>query len=308
MPGNAHPMPLIWPTLAVAFSGVLWGLFWMPARMFEAGGISGMWLNVLLFGLATLATLPVAWLKRRDVAKITWSQILTCVLMSTAFACYTLSLLLTSVVSSVLMFYITPVWSTLIGAIVYGERIGPGRLLALLLGLGGLLAILDVTSGIPLPRNTGDWLALLGGLLWAVGSLRSYRLPQPTITTIGLCFTLTGTLITLPLALFLPAAIIGPPPTLDALYQWLPGIALVSMVFFVPSNFLLMWGTQRLPAPRVGILLMTEVVAAVLSAALWSGEPFGLPQMLGFLLIIGAGLAEVASRQASTEPADAGAR
>lgn len=287
---------LIWPTLAVAVSGALWGLFWMPARMFEAGGISGMWLNVSLFTLATLATLPLAWVKRAEIMQITKPQIVTGILMSTAFTAYTLSLLLTTVVNSVLMFYLTPVWSSLLGVLIFGERIGPARILALVLGIGGLLAILDVTAGIPLPRNAGDWLALLGGLSWAIGSLRSYRLPQPSITTIAFCFTLTGTIVSLSLVLALPASVIGPVPSMAAVQIWLPGIAAISMLLFVPSNFLLMWGTQQLPAPRVGILLMTEVVAAVASAALWSGEPFGLPQALGFCLIIGAGVAEVASR------------
>lgn len=297
---------LLRPTLSVAVSGVLWGLFWLPARAFGEGGFSGLWLSVTLYVLATLTVLPLAVVKRGEMAQITGQQVLTSVLMSTAFTCYTLSLLLTTVVNAVLLFYLTPLWSTLLGVVLYRERVEPGRVLALIFGICGLLAILDVSAGPPLPRNAGDWLALAGGIVWALGSSRSYRRPQPSITAITLLFTLTGGLIALPVALLLPVELAGAFPSAEAWRQWLPGLAAVAILVFAPTNFMLMWGTQRLPAPRVGILLMTEVVAAVVSAAIWSGEPFGLPQMLGFGLIIAAGVAEVTGRRPRRAPLEPG--
>jgi drug/metabolite transporter (DMT)-like permease len=70
----------------------------------------------------------------------------------------------------------------------------------------------------------------------------------------------------------------------------------------LPSSLLIIWATAELPAPRVGILLMTEVVAGTLSAAVLSGEPFGPPQAIGSLLIVGAGICDVLGRSQTIEP------
>ena len=80
----------------------------------------------------------------------------------------------------------------------------------------------------------------------------------------------------------------------------MPALAVLSLVFVLPSNYLVIWATQKLPAPRVGILLMTEVVAGTVSAALLAGEPFGARQVSGSLLIVAAGVFEVMGRQDKT--------
>ncbi len=42
----------------------------------------------------------------------------------------------------------------------------------------------------------------------------------------------------------------------------------------------------------VGLLFMTEISVGTVTAALWAGEPFGAREVIGILLISGAGLAE----------------
>lgn len=52
------------------------------------------------------------------------------------------------------------------------------------------------------------------------------------------------------------------------------------------------WATQRLEPPRVGILLMSEVVAGTVSAALFAHEPFGAVMAVGAMFVVGAGILE----------------
>ena len=68
-------------------------------------------------------------------------------------------------------------------------------------------------------------------------------------------------------------------------------------MFFVPPNFLVLWAAQRIDSGRVGILLMTEVLVGAATAALFSGEPFGLMELTGTALIVCAGLVEVLGRR-----------
>ena len=42
----------------------------------------------------------------------------------------------------------------------------------------------------------------------------------------------------------------------------------------------------------VGILFMTEISVASITAAIWAGEPFGLRELSGVILISLAGLSE----------------
>ena len=57
--------------------------------------------------------------------------------------------------------------------------------------------------------------------------------------------------------------------------------------------FLTIWPAQLLTPGRVGLLLMSDVVVAVLTAFWFSGEQFGLREGIGTLLILSSALIEV---------------
>ncbi len=59
----------------------------------------------------------------------------------------------------------------------------------------------------------------------------------------------------------------------------------------------MLWAAQRIDSGRVGILLMTEVLAGAVTAALFSGESFGVMEATGTILILCAGLVEVLGRR-----------
>ena len=53
-----------------------------------------------------------------------------------------------------------------------------------------------------------------------------------------------------------------------------------------------MWGTPKLNPGLVGLLFMTEISVGAITAALWSGEPFGWREAIGVILISLAGIME----------------
>ena len=91
--------------------------------------------------------------------------------VSIAFILYATSFLYTEVIRTILLFYLTPIWGFLLARVVLGEIITPIRWLSMALGLAGLLVICGIDAGLPLPQNSGDWMALSAGVLWAGGSL-----------------------------------------------------------------------------------------------------------------------------------------
>ena len=292
-----HRSNQILPSLAIAVSGALWGLFWMPLRYFDDHGVNAAWVALVFFAVTVLATVPfVTWAAPRRAMRDT-DIIVSGLLTGTAFTLYIVSLVHTEVIRALLLFYLTPVWSTALGFVFMGHAVTRNRMLALALGIVGLLVVLDYRGAIPVPRNIGDWMALAAGLAWACGTIRLYARGSARIPHTVLAFAVGG-LVSCLVILVLPQFGLGAVPTAAATGAMMPAIVLLALLAFVPTNMLILWGSQRVNPGRVGLLLMTECVVGTASAALFSGEPFGLREGLGSALIVGAGTVEVLRRSA----------
>ena len=272
----------------------MWGGFWYPLRWLEGLGIGGAWVSVIFFAVAAVAPLP--WMLRRSAWEGFGSQLINGTLLGLAFTLYTVSLVLTDVIHAILLFYLTPVWSTLAGIFLFGERLTFNRGLAMLLGFGGMIFILGFEEGLPVPRNAGDWLALVSGMLWASGTLRSFMRPSKGVSLPVFTFCLGGLAASV-IVVLVAAQLHSHIAQLSNLSAGLPWAIFFAAVFFVPPNFLVLWAAQRIDSGRVGILLMTEVLAGAATAALFSGEQFGLMELTGTAMILCAGLVEVLGRR-----------
>ncbi|KAE9632726.1 DMT family transporter [Parasedimentitalea maritima] len=276
---------------ALVLGGALWGVIWLPLRFLAGFGLEGAWPGVLIYSAATLLLLPLAWFVRASLIAH-WRQLILCGLLTGgAFSLYSTSLLMTDVVRAVLLFYLTPVWGTVLGLMMLGERLTLGRGLALAMGLIGLLVVLGGGDGLPLPRNLGDVLALLSGFAWAFGTLQLYRMGAVAVSAQVFAFIL-GSLIVSTVLVALGGAQFGTVPSAAMVGLATPW-ALLAALYVLPMLFLTIWPATLLSPGRVGLLLMSEVVVGVASAAIWAGEPFGWRQGAGSLLILAAGAVEV---------------
>ena len=279
------------PSLGILFASALWGLFWIPVRAIEEAGVSVQWTGPVMFACVALLFLPLAIVRRRSLWQAGRGLILTGLLPGTAFAFYAVSFNLTDVVHTLLLFYVSPVWSTLLGLALLGERLNINRIAALVLGLGGLVVVLGDGVSFPWPRNLGDWFALASGLCWSFASVRLFRGGAVLVFEKTFAF-ITGAFVVGLLLALLPLGIENALPEAGALqrgWPWILGVAL----FLLPATWLTIWPATVLSPARVGILFMTEAIVGIASAAWLTDEPFGLREMIGTALIIGAGLADV---------------
>ncbi len=294
--GRSGARPNLLPSLGIVLAGVLWGLFWLPVRALGELGLEGAWPGAIVYAACVvllLPTIPFRWSYLRQY----WRPLsLSGLFTGTAFACYSTSLLLTEVVRTILLFYLTPVWGTALGVVLLGERLTITRVMALALGITGLLVVFGLGAEFPWPRNLGDWLALISGMAWAYGSLRLYKMGSVATLEQILSFVVGALIVTL-IGLAFGGAVFGSPPSAAILLDVLP-FGLLSALYVVPMLFLTVWPATLLSPGRVGILLMGDVVVGVASAALLAGETFGLREFLGAILIISAGAAEVFDRRA----------
>ncbi|MEM8819713.1 MAG: DMT family transporter [Pseudomonadota bacterium] len=195
-PTASSTSPLLWPSIGLVIGGALWGIIWLPLRALGGMGLNGAWPALVMFLGTLVVLLPFILFRIRRLSAIWLPLTLSGAFTGMAFSFYATSISLTEVVRAVLLFYLTPVWGTALGMIFLGERLSAARVAAIVLGLGGLFVILG-DAGLPIPRNAGDWLALISGLSWAFGSLAVYRLKEPGIGEQIVAFLLGTTVVTL---------------------------------------------------------------------------------------------------------------
>ena len=219
------------------------------------------------------------------------------------FALYSIGLSYGRVAIVILMFYLTPVWSTLIGRLL-GWPTPWSRYVVIVLGLAGLLLVLGGGGTLPIPRNLGDWLGLVSGLMWAVCSIGMRLRPMPGALESTFVFSAGAALMS-----FILALVIGAPVSRLAEIDWMQAggwVGMTGVLWWAMMLSVLLWANARLEPARLAILLMSEVIVGVMSAALWAGEPLGVIEMVGGALVVAAALLEVYPARSRAEQPSSG--
>ncbi|WP_298847781.1 DMT family transporter [uncultured Ruegeria sp.] len=278
-------------SIILVMGGALWGLYWIPVRFFLDQGLTGPWPGIAMYCAALIALIPFIWADRRLLTRQWRDLMLSGMFTGAAFSLYSISLVYTDVVRSILLFYLTPIWGTVLGLVFLGERLSLMRLAGLICGLGGLFVVLGDSGFVPWPQNMGDWLALASGVCWALGTLGLYKAGNISISGQVFAFVTGALLLSL-----LSLAVLGN-QTLPNIAQGetlrVVGYALLSAFYVLPMVYMTIWPATKLSPARVGLLLMSEVVIGLASAAALSGEPFGLREFLGATLIVSAAVLEI---------------
>lgn len=279
-------------TLASAIvlaTGILWGFYWLPVRALEGMGLPGPWGTAAITGAAVLALAPFA----RGLRGASGVAVISTALGGAAFALYSVGFIYGRVAMIILMWFLTPVWSTLIGRLLMGWATPRLRLWAIALGLCGLGVMLGADGSWPLPRSAGEWMALIGGMIWA-GATTGIRVSAPLApAAAAFVFAVGASAAALLLApLMAPAGT----PWAGTVGQGREAFALALVtggLWWGLSTASLMWAAARLDPARVGILMMTEVLVGAVSAAVWARESLSAHELIGGALVLCAGVLEV---------------
>lgn len=277
--------------LACAYSGLVWGLFWIPVRHLDAVGIGGMWAIFYFYAVLFVVVLPVLVFRWRAMLSGGLRLAVLGFIPAVTLVLYSVSVLYTDVVRATLLFYLTPLWSTLLVRIFLGEPITPLRWLAMAIAILGMLVIFHADSGIPLPEHPGDWIALGTGFLWSIAAILLRADKSSAAIDLALQnFLWSAVIATLLLLLFGHDLSTSPP--IGVYLAQLPWVVPTLIIVVVSGVYASMWGTQKLNPGLAGLLFMTEISIGAMTAALWSGDPFGGREVIGIVLISLAGIME----------------
>ena len=288
--------------LACLYAGAVWGLFWIPLRALEEAGINGLWITVVYFLIPTICLIPVVILRWQHVKEGGISLQLTTMLSGGALLLYSTSIVYTDVVRAILLFYLTPIWATILARIFLGDLITPSRVIAMVLAILGMLTIFGLGARFPIPQNIGDWLGIGSGFLWAVAMVRIRMSESPSAIELTAGF-FQWSLIFSSGAAFLLAP--SQMPDIEQILPALPLLLIFTALLVLPGTYASLWGPKYLSPGIVGLLFMTEIIVGAISVALLAGEPFGIREQIGVLLIAGASMLEplLALRRTSTNSA-----
>ena len=275
--------------LACLYAGAVWGLFWIPLRALEDAGINGLWITVVYFLIPTICLIPTVLSRWQHVKQGGISLQLTTMLSGGALLLYSTSIVYTDVVRAMLLFYLTPIWATILARIFLGDLITPSRIIAMLMAILGMLTIFGLGARFPIPQNIGDWLGIGSGFLWAVAMVR-IRMSESHSA-----IELTAGFFQWSLIFSAGAAFLLAPSQIPKIEQVLPALPLLLIfmaLLVLPGTYASLWGPKYLSPGIVGLLFMTEIIVGAISVALLAGEPFGIRELMGVLLIAGASMLE----------------
>ena len=279
-------------SLIIVVSSCAWGLYWLPLRSIEQSGIVGSWSIVLVNACPLIILVPLIFFNLDKLKEYPKPILFAGIMIGAAFTFYANGLVQTSVIRATLLFYLSPIWSTIIGIIWLNERLTIARVISIIVALIGLILLLyDFRNQETAMLNFGDFSSILSGLFWALGAsiLKKWsKLPIIPLTAI-VYFSTTSLSILLAIIVYK-----APIPSLALIGQNFSTAFIWSVIVLLPSFCIIFRISQILFPGRVGILMMSEVAVAVISAKiLLPEEQMVILQWIGASAILLAGVVEI---------------
>ncbi len=282
---------------ALLFNAFVFGVSWWPLRQLEAGGLHPVWTTAIIYSFGVLGVLlwrPRAW-QALFKHPLLWILLFAAGLNNLGF---NWAMTIGDVVRVILLFYLMPAWSVLLSWWILRERPTTVALLRLLLALAGMgIMLKPAGTPWPIPSGAADWLALLGGFMFALNNVMLRVLAHvPRESRMLAMFG--GGMVTAALVGVLGGSMgLVSAPAMPAL----AGLALLAtlVVFFVLANMTLLYGAARMSTSAAAVILLSEVVfSSVSSVALGAAEITPRTLLGGSLILCAALMAAWAPRPA----------
>ena len=208
------------------------------------------------------------------------------------------------VVRVILLFYLLPIWATLLGRFMHGEAIPPVKLGAIALALAGLYLLLGSGNTLPIPQNIGDWFGITAGFLWALALVLIRGNPNVDSAMHTTALFIFGAPLAVLVAVIMPDAVTSvaaqvgantDPVSMAQSQIWLAlGLAAVfGLLVLMPSVYAQVWGARLLPSGTAALFTMSEILTATGSDILINGSQLSTGAYIGGGMIVTAALIDL---------------
>jgi drug/metabolite transporter (DMT)-like permease len=285
-PAPAAPAPSRAPrTLAFAallLGGAALGLSPIFVRLADVGpAASAFWRLALALPFLWLWLLVRERARPRAAAGLLAAAVLAGFFFAADLAVWHWSIVYTTVANATLLANFAPIFVTLGGWWLFGQRASGAFLAAMIVALAGTTLLVGPSFGLGGTRLAGDALGLLTAVFYA-GYMLSIKRARAGVSTALLMAASTTVSV---LALW-PVAALAPQPMLPASaagWAVLLGLALVSQVL---GQSLIAYAFAHLSAAFSSLAVLTQPVVATALAWLLFGEVLAWAQLLGGALVL----------------------
>ena len=268
--------------------GLFWGLNW-PAMKIALTELTVWWFRALSVGVgaAGLLLIAAALGLRVRPRRADLGPLLVCAAFNilgwhvlTAYGVSQMAAGRASIIA-----FTMPVWASLLAAALLGEPITRWTVAGLVLGLGGLAALIGPDLAALGAAPVGALFMLGAAMSWATGTVlfKRFAIGLPVASAIGWQLALGAGVITA------VAAALEPPPDLAALSG--RALAALAYLFALPMIYC-QWAyfsvVRLFPAAVAAIGTLSVPVVGVLSSALLLGEPIRAHDLAALALIFAA--------------------
>lgn len=289
MPSNDTPR--FYPVAALLIGASLWGVIWYPMRLLEGGGLGGIWLTLTLYGAALVASLPRT---ASAIPEFTRRPALLMLLMVAAGwtnIAFVEAVLEGNILRVLLLFYLSPLWATLMGWLFLREHITRVAFTSLVIAMSGALLMLwNPVLGLPWPQGKPDWMALTSGFAFALSNVVVRKMQDISIAAKALSVW-AGVVV---VAVIMIAALSLPVPQPSG--SIFAGAVMLGVLGIMLMTLLVQYGVTHMPVHRSAVIALIELVAGAVSQQLLTDEMVTVREWVGGALIVaGAYLASRAS-------------
>ncbi|MFY8062501.1 MAG: EamA family transporter, partial [Usitatibacteraceae bacterium] len=157
------------PIAGLLIAATSWGVIWYPYRVMETAGLPVPIATFFSYMAAVMFAVIVLRHTWREFPRYPVSLLLIGLTAGLANVAYLVAIMEAEVVRIVLLFYLAPLWTVPLARILIGERIsGRGVVTVAVAMTGAVVMLWRPELGMPLPRNTHEWLGRVGGFFFAL--------------------------------------------------------------------------------------------------------------------------------------------
>ena len=268
------------PVVGLLFASTMWGLIWYPLRLLEDGGLHGLWATALMYCGTMIVAVPVLYKGWREWLTHPFLFFFMAIAAGWTNIAFILAVLDGNVVRVLLLFYLSPIWATLLGIFFLGEQLSRKAIGILGIAMvGAVIMLWHESFGFPAPKDTADWLALSAGIAFAITNVLIHKLNHASI----MVKTATGWLGVLFLAFIL---IIFTQQKLAVSMEVIAGAWILGAVAMTMMSAAVFYGVTNMPVHRSAIILLFEIVVGAVSSLLLTNEVIELREWIGGGLVI----------------------
>lgn len=270
----------LFPILSLLFGATMWGLIWYPIRLFEAEGLHGLWSSALMYCGTLVVAIPVLYKGWREWLKHPVLFFLMAIATGWTNVAFILAILDGNIVRVLLLFYLSPLWATLLGYFFLNEQLSRRSIVVLFIAMMGAVVMLwDESLGFPAPQSKADWLALSAGVAFAVTNVLIHKLDDASVMVKTASGWLGVFIVAFILIYFTGEKITASTDVM--IWAWLLGAAVMTLM-----NIAVVYGVTHMPVHRSAIILLFEIVVGAVSSIILTDEIIMLREWVGGALVM----------------------